>query len=132
MTDVDGEHEEEEYIIQAELLKDEGNSAFQAGNIELAIKLFTDAIGIDPDNVVYYSNRSAAYMKVDSISKALRDGEKCVELKPDWAKGYNRLGVAQQSLKRFDAALDTFKKGKLSSNHWDFAFFLKILINFRN
>lgn len=105
------EEEEEEYKVQANLLKDEGNAAFQAGEIDKAIKLFSDAIAIDPDNAVYYSNRSAAYMKVDSISKALRDAEKCVELDPSWAKGYNRLGVAQQSLKRFDAALDTFKKG---------------------
>ena len=108
----DNEEEEvEAYKVQANLLKDEGNVEFQAGNIELAIKLFTNAINIDPDNAVFYSNRSAAYMKVDSISKALHDAEKCVELDPKWSKAYNRLGVAQQGLKRFDAAIDTFKKG---------------------
>jgi hypothetical protein len=37
-------------------------------------------------------------MKVDSKSKALYDAEKCVQLAPQWSKGYNRLGVAQQSL----------------------------------
>lgn len=51
------------------------------------------------------------YMKVDSISKALRDGEKCVELAPKWAKGYNRLAAAQHGLKRFDQALQTVQKG---------------------
>jgi len=50
-------------------------------------------------------------MKADSKSKALKDAEKCVELAPTWSKGYSRLGAAQQSLKRFDAAIDTFKKG---------------------
>lgn len=106
------EEEVDEYKAHAEALKDQGNEAFQADNIDLAIKLFTQAIGIDPDNHVYYSNRAAAYMKADSKSKALKDAEKCVELAPNWSKGYNRLGVAQQSLKRFDAAIDTFKKGK--------------------
>eukprot|EP01031_Cornospumella_fuschlensis_P044498 gene44498-54421_t len=81
----------EEYKQLANSYKDQGNTAFQAGDVELAISLFTQAIDLDPDNHVFYSNRSAAYMKKDSISKALYDAEKCVELAPDWAKGYNRL-----------------------------------------
>lgn len=102
---------EDEYKEQARLLKEEGDAAFKSNNIELAIKYFTQSIEIDPDNHITYSNRSAAYMKSDSKSKALYDAEKCVELAPNWPKGYNRLGVAQQSLKRFQAALDSYKKG---------------------
>ena len=66
---------------------------------------------MDPDDHVFYSNRSAAYMKADSISKALKDAEKCVELAPQWSKGYSRLGAAQHALKRFQAAIDNFRKG---------------------
>lgn len=61
----------------------------------IAITLFMgarQAITIDPDNHVLYSNRSAAYLKSDSKSKALWDAQKCVELQPEWAKGYSRLG----------------------------------------
>ncbi len=102
---------EEEYKQQALLFKDQGNEAFQAGNVDLAIQYFTQAISIDPDNHIVYSNRSAAYMKINHISKALHDAEICVELAPNWSKGYNRLGTAQQGLKRFDAAIQSFKKG---------------------
>ena len=104
----------EDYKALAEELKAQGNEAFQLGdpaNINKAIKLYSEALNIDPDNHVIYSNRSAAYMKADSKGQALRDAEKCIELKPDFVKGYNRLGVAQQSLKRFVEAIDTFKKG---------------------
>jgi tetratricopeptide (TPR) repeat protein len=101
----------EEYQVHANALKDEGNKAFQNGNTQSAINFFSQAIDLDPDNHVFYSNRSAAFMKNDSISKALKDAEKCVELAPKWAKGYSRLGAAQQSLKRFDAAIDSFKEG---------------------
>jgi tetratricopeptide (TPR) repeat protein len=121
----------EEYKVHAEALKDQGNESFKAGDMQKAIDFYTQvsyvnifcissiicknnqlqAIDMDPDNHVYYSNRSAAYMKADSISKALRDGEKCVELAPNWSKGYSRLGAAQQALKRFDACLDSYKKG---------------------
>jgi len=101
----------DDYKALANSLKDEANTAFQKGEVDQSIALYTQAIEIDPDNHVLYSNRSAAYMKTDSKSKALKDAERCVELAPEWTKGYNRLGVAQQSLKRFDAAMDSFKKG---------------------
>eukprot|EP00596_Hydrurales_sp_CCMP1899_P003737 CAMPEP_0119042338 /NCGR_PEP_ID=MMETSP1177-20130426/14612_1 /TAXON_ID=2985 /ORGANISM="Ochromonas sp, Strain CCMP1899" /LENGTH=467 /DNA_ID=CAMNT_0007009051 /DNA_START=257 /DNA_END=1657 /DNA_ORIENTATION=- len=101
---------EEEYKTQANLLKDQGNELFQTGKIQEAILSYTQAIDLDPDNHVFYSNRSAAYMKGDSKSKALYDAEKCVKIAPTWSKGYIRLGAAQQSLKRFEAAIDTFKK----------------------
>lgn len=42
---------------------------------------------------------------------ALEDAKKCVELKPDWAKGYSRLGVAHHGLGAYQDAVDTFKKG---------------------
>jgi predicted TPR repeat methyltransferase len=54
-------------------------------------------------------------MKGDSISKALRDAEKCVELAPQWSKGYSRLGAAQHGLKRFQAAIETYRRGNKSS-----------------
>jgi len=57
-------------------------------------------------------------MKADSKSKALKDAEKCVELAPTWSKGYSRLGAAQQSLKRFDAAIDNFKKGPICLRYY--------------
>lgn len=50
-------------------------------------------------------------MKADSKSKALVDAEKCLALAPSWSKSYARLGAAQHGLKRFTAAIDTFKLG---------------------
>lgn len=59
---------------------------------------------------VYYSNRSAAYLKLgDAKSKALKDAEKCMELAPEWSKSFSRLGAAQHALRRFDAAVQTLK-----------------------
>ena len=100
-----------DYLELAKSAKDSGNAAFQKGETAEAIDFYTQAIGLDPDDHIFYSNRSAAYLKADSISKALRDAEKCLQLKPDFVKGYNRLGAAQQGLKRFDDAIATFKKG---------------------
>lgn len=67
------------------------------------------AIDLDPDNAVLYSNRSAAYLASgDAMSKALADSVKCIDLRPDWGKGYSRRGAAEHALGRFDAAIATF------------------------
>ena len=34
-----------------------------------------------------------------------------VELKPDWPKGYSRLGAAHQGLKEWDQAATAYEKG---------------------
>ena len=71
------QEETPEYVLLANEFKQRGNEAFKEGNIEDAINFFSQAIDLDPDNHVFYSNRSACYMKSDSISKALKDSEKC-------------------------------------------------------
>ena len=72
--------------MQVEQLKRQGNSALQEGNMKEAIRLYSEAIHLDPDNHILYSNRSAAYAKLQEYEKALEDAEKTVKLKPDWAK----------------------------------------------
>ena len=43
--------------------------------------------------------------------KALEDGKKTVEIKPDWAKGYSRRGLAEQQLGMLEEAMETYKTG---------------------
>jgi len=96
---------------KAEEFKNQGNKAYSAANYNEAIKLYTKAIELDTTNHVFYSNRSAAYAGVPNWSKALEDGNKCVELNRSWAKGYFRKGLAQMELKQYDQAVKTFKEG---------------------
>ena len=49
-------------------------------------QLYTEAIDLDPENHILYSNRSAAFAKAEKYDLALTDAEKTMELKPDWAK----------------------------------------------
>ncbi len=55
---------------------------------------FTQAIEIEPQNHVLYSNRSGAYASKKEFDKALEDADKTTEIKPDWAKGWGRKGSA--------------------------------------
>jgi hypothetical protein len=55
---------------------------------------FTQAIDIDPNNHVLYSNRSGSYASLKDFDGALKDAVKTTELKPDWGKGWSRKGAA--------------------------------------
>lgn len=67
-------------------MKDKGNAALSAGNFDEAIKYYTDAIKLDPQNHVLYSNRSAAHAKASNYEQALQDAEETIKIKPDWGK----------------------------------------------
>jgi len=93
------------------LLKEKGNAALQTGNYNEAIKYYTDAIALDSNNHVLYSNRSAAYAKSEKYQQALEDAEKTVSLKSDWGKGYSRKGSALAYLGRYDESIQAYEKG---------------------
>ena len=73
-------------VQAAEELKKKGNEALKKGDADEAIKLYTEAIQLDPNNHVLYSNRCAAYMRQEKYSQALEDAEATIKIKPDWAK----------------------------------------------
>lgn len=98
---------------QAEDFKEKGNKEFGAGNFEEAIKLYTKAIEVDDKNHIYYSNRAACYHALNQYDKAGEDGRRCIDVKPNWAKGYFRVGLAYMFQRKYDDAIQWFKKGLL-------------------
>ncbi|CAM9155146.1 unnamed protein product [Choristocarpus tenellus] len=115
MEEKDVQDEQPDWKVQAERFKGEGNAAFKAGKWTEAVQGYSRAIDLDPEDkasLVYYSNRSAAYLKLgDAKSKALKDAEKCVKLAPEWSKAYSRLGAAQHALGRYDSAIQSLQAG---------------------
>eukprot|EP01120_Amphizonella_sp_Union-15-10_P017108 TRINITY_DN9402_c0_g1_i1.p1 TRINITY_DN9402_c0_g1~~TRINITY_DN9402_c0_g1_i1.p1 ORF type:complete len:565 (+),score=142.25 TRINITY_DN9402_c0_g1_i1:49-1743(+) len=98
-------------IAKANEFKDKGNKAFIEKNYSEAIKLFTSAIELNPNDHVFYSNRSGAYASDGKYEEALKDAEKCIEIKSDWAKGYSRKATALVFLGDNDEAIEACKKG---------------------
>ncbi|KAJ2078626.1 Hsp90 cochaperone [Coemansia sp. RSA 988] len=92
-------------------LKAKGNEAFAAGNHEEAVKLFTQAIELDPTNHVLYSNRSASLSSLKKYDEALKDAKETTKLMPNWPKGYSREGSALFGLSRFSDARDAYEAG---------------------
>jgi tetratricopeptide (TPR) repeat protein len=86
---------------EAEAVKARGNTAFAAGKFEEAVALFTRCIELDGGNHIYYSNRAAAHTGLKDYRAAARDAARCTQLRPQWAKGWSRLGAAHFGLEEF-------------------------------
>ena len=98
-------------MSSAEELKTQGNLLFSSGNFEEAVDIFTLAIAADPENAVLYSNRSAAFASLKQWPEAIEDAQKTTELRPDWGKGWSRLGSALQGCGKIEEAHEVFLKG---------------------
>jgi stress-induced-phosphoprotein 1 len=91
--------------------KVKGNEALKAGKLQEAIDNYTKAVELEPDNAIYYSNRSAAYAQLEDFNKSAEDGQKAIELKPDWPKGYSRKAYALSKLGKYQEMKETCEAG---------------------
>ncbi|KAI8684855.1 hypothetical protein NCS57_00152700 [Fusarium keratoplasticum] len=98
-------------MASADELKALGNKAIAEKNFDEAVAKFTEAIAIQPENHILYSNRSAAYASKKDWDNALKDAEKTTEIKPDWAKGWGRKGAALHGQGDLLAANDAYEEG---------------------
>ena len=98
--------------------KSKGNEYFRSGQYQKAVEHYSEAIRIDPQNVLVYSNRSLAYSKLKEYPSALADACKCVQIRPQWAKGFLRKAAALEGLSRHEEVMQAAAEGfKVSSDH---------------
>jgi stress-induced-phosphoprotein 1 len=92
----------------SEELKARGNKAFAEKRYDQAISLYTDALDLDDTNHTIYSNRSGAYCATQRYRQAEADARKAIALKPDWPRGYTRLGAALEGQEDWAGAIDAY------------------------
>ncbi|XP_052006361.1 tetratricopeptide repeat protein 31-like isoform X2 [Xyrauchen texanus] len=99
-----------------------GNQYAASGNLEMAVKYFTDAIKHNPKEYKLFGNRSSCYENMLQYEKALTDAEIALSMNPKWIKGLYRKGKALVGLKRyFEARLIYNEVLKLDSTCKDAA-----------
>ncbi|KAJ3148269.1 hypothetical protein HDU89_004866 [Geranomyces variabilis] len=96
---------------KAEDLKTSGNKEMAAKKYTEAIDLYTQAIALNPENPVYYSNRAAAYTQVSKFDDAVADAKKAVEIDSNYSKAYSRMGQAYFCLTKFQEAIEACDEG---------------------
>lgn len=97
-----------EAIEKSNVLKNEGNEMFKAGNYNGAISKFTDSIELNP-TAPTYSNRSLCYMKINKFDKAEEDARSAIRVDGKFARAYLRLASALEAQNRIDEAVSVLK-----------------------
>ncbi|KAK1605324.1 hypothetical protein QYE76_028997 [Lolium multiflorum] len=88
-----------EWVIQASCIKkdemkQQGHSAFKRKDYDEAILFYNLALKFDCTDATLYSNRSLCWLRLGVGEEALSDAQECTRIRPDWAKGYYRQGMA--------------------------------------
>lgn len=95
--------------MSAEDLKNQGNTALQAGHYEEAIGLYTAAIAADASKAAYFLNRAQAFIKAEQYGAAITDAEAAMALERGNAKCFHRRGSALLGLSKYKEALADFR-----------------------
>ncbi|KAH1153999.1 hypothetical protein GYH30_049579 [Glycine max] len=103
---------EKSNVSKAEEFKLLANEVFNARKYSQAIDLYTQAIELNSQNAVYFSNRAFAHLRLEEYGSAIQDATKAIEIDPKYSKGYYRRGAAHLGLGKFKEALKDFQQVK--------------------
>ncbi len=98
-------------------LLQEGEKAFNKGDYERSINIYSQAIEIDKKNYQAYFMRAQSLLMIQKYEQALSDASQCVKLKPKVADAYNLRGLCYGYIDKVDEAILDFNKAiKLDKN----------------
>lgn len=80
------------------------------GDYKSAIKYFSKAIELEPNNAVSYHQRGIAYYNIGNYKNALNDFNKTIDLDPNHTDAYGNRSLVKMELKDYRGALDDIEK----------------------
>ena len=96
--------------ILAELTCQRGNVLLLLGQVDSAVKSYSQTIEFDPRHAFAYNNRGIAYDRKREINKALKDYDEAIRLKKDFAEAYYNRGITYREKDEVDLAIKDFNK----------------------
>ncbi|CAB0035055.1 unnamed protein product [Trichogramma brassicae] len=99
-----------ELKIEAEKLKNQGNTLMKMEKFNDALKCYSKAIEMDNRNAIFYCNRAAVYSKIGNHHSAIKDCEAALSIDPTYSKAYGRLGLAYSNLNDFKKSKEFYEK----------------------
>ncbi|XP_030364174.1 dnaJ homolog subfamily C member 7 isoform X1 [Strigops habroptila] len=94
--------------------KEDGNKAFKDGNYKLAYELYTEALGIDPNNIKtnakLYCNRGTVNSKLRKLEEAIDDCTNAVKLDDTYIKAYLRRAQCYMDTEQYEDAVRDYEK----------------------
>jgi len=99
---------------------DMGNYYANLKKDDLAIKSYTKAIELNPNDADTYYNRGNSYYDLKDYSSAIKDYTKAIELNTNYVYAYYNRGLSYYKLKKYDLAIKNYTKAiELNSNYAD-------------
>ncbi|VAI90087.1 unnamed protein product [Triticum turgidum subsp. durum] len=106
---------QEEPMLKREIVASElislGSISLKKKDYVVAAKLYSQAMQLDPDDAVLFSDRSLCWLNMGNGRKALLDANKCRKMRPHWPKACHRQGEALMLLKDYEGASERFLDG---------------------
>ena len=78
---------------KAEALERLGNSLYLEGNAREGLAKLLEAEKLDPSNPDIQHEIAIVYQKIDQFDLSLKYFKKAIDLKPDFPKAYNNMGI---------------------------------------
>ena len=80
------------------------------GNYAKAVELYSEAIELNENSAIYFSNRAFCHMKMENYGLALIDANDAINIDPNYPKGYYRKADANIAMNKYKDALESLKK----------------------
>ncbi len=87
-----------------------GVAYMNKGDFTNAIRDFTKAIELQPDNAFAFNNRAFVYKNKGNFDDAIKDYSEVIRLKPDFSVAYYGRGFSYQAKGEKEKALADYKK----------------------
>ncbi|KAL3213243.1 hypothetical protein MRX96_035584 [Rhipicephalus microplus] len=94
----------EEQMEQSSEKRGQAMEAQSEGKLEESLKLWTEAIELNPSSAILFAKRANVLLKMEKPNAAIRDANKALELNPDQALGYKIRGRAHRLLGHWEEA----------------------------
>ncbi|MBA0689937.1 hypothetical protein Goari_007638, partial [Gossypium aridum] len=95
----------------ASALETKAKEAYFDDHFELALDLYSQAIGINPKKAELYADRAQANIKLNNLPEAVADANKAIELDPSMSKAYLRKATACMKLEEYQTAKAALETG---------------------
>ena len=109
----------------AEAKKAEGNAYYKKKDFPKAIELYSAAIELCPQEIIYYSNLAAVYIEMKEYDKAVEECDKAMEKTKEGPYDFVKAGKvlcrkasALQKKGDLDASIETYKAALLENNDY--------------
>lgn len=103
-------------------MKTKGTAHYKKKEFDAALECYSKAFDMDPENMVFLSNRAAVHMEMKNYEECRKDCEESIKVGRSAraddsliAKAYVRIGTSYKKEKNYDACIEAYGKANMEN-----------------